>query len=148
MDHTSAEVQESFLEAHRTWGTGQFEAFMNFMDENVLYIVNIDGQQVPYAMSALGREDVRFRFLLLLQTFDIEKFEVLALFPEPQHITSLVHGIYRHKATGEILDVKVRFRGWATNRGTFERLEEIHDARYVEAFERFAFFLQNTASTT
>lgn len=147
MDHTSNEVRNLFLRAHREWETGRFDQFMRLMHEDIIYIVNVDGQQVPYAMSAVGREDVRDRLALLLATFVVTKFEVLSLFPEPAHITSLVHGVYKHKATGEILDIKVRFRAWYSEKQIL-RIEEIHDARYVEAFERFVFFIQSASNSS
>lgn len=96
-------------------------------------------------MSAVGREDLRDRFELLLRTFNVTHFELLGVYPEPEHITSLVHGIYHHKATGEILDIKVRFRAWFNHDKIITRLEEIHDARYIEAFERFVFFIESAA---
>jgi len=142
MDHTSPEIRELFMRAHELWGTGRFDDFMQMMHEDILYIVNVDGQQVPYAMSAVGREDLRDRFELLLRTFNVTHFELLGVYPEPEHITSLVHGIYHHKATGEILDIKVRFRAWFIHDKIITRLEEIHDARYIEAFERFVYFIE------
>lgn len=146
MDHTSLEIRDLFLRGHELWGTGRFDDFMQMMHEDILYIVNVDGQQVPYAMSAVGRHDLRDRFELLLRTFNVTHFELLGIHPEPEHITSQVHGIYQHKATGEILDVKVRFRAWINSDRMFTRLEEIHDARYVEAFERFVFFIETASN--
>jgi ketosteroid isomerase-like protein len=134
-----------FVEAHLAWGRGDFEGFMALLDDDVTYIVNVDGIQVPYAMSAVGKEDARGRFQLLLETFEVTTFDVLKVIDGEDHFTSAVHGVYRHKATKEILDVRVRFRGWLRN-GKFVRIEEIHDARYVEAFERFVFHIQNAAN--
>jgi hypothetical protein len=145
VDHTSPEIRDLFLRGHELWGTGSFADFIQMMHEDILYIVNVDGQQVPYAMSAVGREDLRDRFELLLRTFNVTHFELLSIYPEIQHITSHVHGIYHHKATREILDVKVRFRAWFDTDRMITRLEEIHDARYVEAFERFVFFIESAS---
>lgn len=143
MDHTSDRIRNLFVEAHQAWATGRFEELLRFLHEDVTYIVNVDGQQVPYAMSAVGREDVRDRLQLLLDVFDVTRFELLNVFPERAHITSLVHGVYRHRATGEILDIKVRFRAQYSLGGDIVLIEEIHDDRYIEAFERFVFFIQN-----
>lgn len=148
MDHTSPEIRDLFRRAHELWANGRFVDFMQMMTEDILYIVNVDGQQVPYAMSAVGREDLRFRLELLLRTFDVTHFELLNIYPEREHITSHVHGIYHHKATGEILDIKVRFRGWFNHDKIITRLEEIHDARYIEAFERFVYFIESAASAS
>lgn len=144
MDHTSPQIRDQFTRAHNHWATGNFDEFMQLMHEDILYVVNVDGLQVPYAMSAVGREDVRFRLDLLLKTFVVTRFQILSLYPEQECITSHVHGTYNHKATGEVLDIKVRFRARFDQNLMFVRLEEIHDALYIEAFERFVFFIEST----
>jgi ketosteroid isomerase-like protein len=55
-----------------------------------------------------------------------------------------VLGYYKHKKTTERLDIRIRFRLWVRD-GLITRLEEYHDAPYVEAFERFVSFLQQNA---
>ncbi len=115
---------------------------MELFDEDVTYAVNVDGMQVPYAMSAFGKSDVRDRLALLLQTFEVTTFDVENVAHEKDHSRALVHGIYRHKATGEILDVRIRFKAWYRD-GLILRAEEIQDGRYIEAFERFVFHMQN-----
>ncbi len=147
MDHASLEVRDLYLRAHKLWQAGDLDGFLQMMDPDILYIVNVDGQQVPYAMSAVGRSDLQDRLQLLLDTFDVTRFEVLNIYPEQAHVTTMVHGVYRHKATGEILDIKVRFRGWFTPAGLLSRIEEIHDARYIEAFERFVFFIETASQS-
>lgn len=52
-----------------------------------------------------------------------------------------MHGVYRRKKTGEILD-KLRFRAWIDN-GLITRMEE--DAPFIEAYERFVFHMQSDA---
>ncbi len=109
--------------------------------------MNVDGQSVPYASSAVGKADVRQRLQLLLDTFVVNAFVVEALVHEIDHSRTIVLGHYRHKKTGERLDSKVRFHGWVEN-GLITRLEEYHDATYVEAFERFVTYFQVAASET
>ena len=138
------EQRAPFLQAHHAWARGDFAAFMAFIDEDITYIVNVDGMQVPYAMSAVGKADVAFRLQLLLDTFEVKTFAVENLVHEAESSRSLVLGVYRHKNPDEILDIRVRFRGWVTD-GLLTRLEETHDARYIEAFERFVFFMETAA---
>ncbi len=142
----SAEERSPFVRAHHAWEAGDFELFMSFIAEDILYTVNVDGLQVPYAMSAVGKEDVRGRLQLLLDTFTVTRFTIERLVHEAESSRSTVHGVYRHKGTGEILDIKVRFRGWVEG-GLLVRLGETHDAKYIEAFERFVFFMQNAAES-
>lgn len=138
--------RKPFVEAHAAWEAGDFDRFLSFLDEDILYVVNVDGMQVPYAMSALGKQDAAERLSLLLRTFVIERFTVEKLVHEPDHSWSRVHGIYRHRETGELLDTKLRFRAWLHN-GRITKMEETLDARYIETFERFVFFMQQEAAS-
>ena len=103
---------------------------MKLLHDDIIYLVNVDGQQVPYAMSAVGKTDVQDRLQLLLDTFVVTKFAAEWIVHEDGSSRSLVHGVYLHKRTGEILDVKVRFRAWIVD-GLITRMEEMHDARFV-----------------
>lgn len=133
-----------FSRAHLAWEAGDFERFMSYIADDIVYLVNVDGMQVPYAMSAVGKADVQDRLQLLLDTFEVKKFKIERLVSEVDYSRSLVHAVYRHKKTGEVLDVKVRFQGWVKD-GLLTRLEEIHDARFIEAFERFVYHMQKAA---
>ena len=134
-----------FQRAHECWRRGDFAGFLACLDDDIVYIVNIDGQQVPYAMSSLGKQDVKDRLELLLRTLTVDLFDVEKHMVQGDHEVSVVHGVYSHKRTGEVLDVKVRFKGWTRN-GRLVRIEEIQDAKYVEAFERFVYFMQQAAA--
>jgi ketosteroid isomerase-like protein len=133
--------RETFERAHEAWASGDFDRFVSCLDEDILYLVNVDGMQVPYAMSALGKSDAEQRLGLLVTVFAVEKFAVEKMVHEADHSWSRVHGVYRHRKTGEVLDTKLHFRAWFKN-GLITRMEESLDARYVEAFERFVFYLQ------
>ena len=139
-----ADERSPFLRAHHLWAAGDFDGFMKLFAEGIIYIVNVDGLQVPYAMSSVGKQDLRDRLELLLHTFVVTTFALEKLVHEADHSCSVVHGVYRHKNTGEVLDVTLRLRGWVEN-GVLTRMEEIHDARYIEAFERFVFFMESAA---
>ncbi len=139
-----AEERSVFERAHQAWADGDFEAFMNCVTDDVLYTVNVDGQQVPYAMSAVGKTDLQDRLQLLLDTFEVMTFDVERMVHDEAFSRSLVHGVYRHRRTGEILDIKVRFNGWVRD-GLLMHVEEIHDARYIEAYDRFIFHMMQAA---
>lgn len=139
-----ADARAPVLNAHLAWEAGDFDLFMSYIAEDIIYIVNVDGIQVPYAMSAVGKSDVAQRLQLLLYTFDVATFDVQHIAHEAESTRTRVHGVYRHKKTGEVLDIHLRFRGWVTN-GLLTRIEETLDARYIEAFERFVFHMQVAA---
>src|SRR5262249_29615157 len=71
-----AEQRSAFERAHLAWEAGDFDGFLDLLDDNILYIVNVDGMQVPYAMSAVGKTDVQDRLQLLLDTFDVTTFAI------------------------------------------------------------------------
>jgi len=137
----------AFHQAHLAWADGDFERFMSFIDDDIVYTVNVDGYQVPYASSAVGKDEVRWRLQLLLDTFFVAAFVVESLVHEPELSRTTVLGFYKHKQTGERLEVKVRFLGWVRN-GLLTRIEEYHDAAYVESFERFVRHLQDAAGNS
>lgn len=138
------EERSAFYRAHIAWGANDFDGFMSLIAEDIIYLVNVDGLAVPYASSAVGKEDVRQRMELLLDTFVVDAFAIRSLVHEAEFSRSLVRGDYTHKATGERLNITLRFRGWVGN-GLITRLEEYHDAPYIEAFQRFVTHLQAAA---
>ena len=132
----------AFEQAHVRWAASDLEGFLAFLTEDILYTVNVDGLAVPYASSALGKEDLRQRLQLLLDTFTVDKFEADRIIAEPDHYRSVVEARYTHKTTAEVLSVRIRFRVWFRS-GLIYRMDEHHDAAYVEAFQRFVFHMQN-----
>jgi ketosteroid isomerase-like protein len=139
------EERSAFHRAHLAWADGNFEHFMSLLDDDIVYAVNVDGHQVPYASSAVGKDEVAGRLRLLLDTFLVQAFVVESLVHEDECSRSMVLGYYKHKKTGERLDIKVRFVGWVRD-GLIVRLEEYHDAAYIHAFERFVAHLQAAAA--
>lgn len=135
----------AFEQAHVRWAASDLEGFLALVTDDILYTVNVDGLAVPYASSALGKEDLRQRLQLLLDTFTVDVFRPLRIVVEPDHYRSVVEARYTHKMTGEVLAVRVRFR--VRFRGDLIYLmDEHHDAAYVEAFQRFVFHMQNARS--
>jgi ketosteroid isomerase-like protein len=132
-----------FHQAHLAWADGDLEAFLALLADDIVHVVNVDG--VPYAASAHGKVEVRARFQVLLDTFVVNAFVVESLVHGPEYSRTVVLGYYKHKRTGERLDIRVRFQGWVRD-GLLVRIEEHHDAAYVEAFQRFVAHLEAAAS--
>jgi ketosteroid isomerase-like protein len=133
-----------FLLAHHRWNAGDLDGFMECIAPDIVYTVNVDGTDVPYAASANGKDEVRRRLQLLLDTFVVNAFVVESMVHEKEESRSRVLGYYRHKKTGERLDIKVGFRGRVKD-GLLTRIDEQHDAAYIEAFERFVRYIEQTA---
>lgn len=129
--------------AHERWAKGDLDGFIDLLTEDIAYDVNVEG--IPYAASANGREVVRARLQLLLDTFEVQAFVIEHLVHDETCTRSRVLGFYKHRKTGERLDIKVSFIAHVEN-GLISRLQEIHDAAYVEAFERFVKHLEAAAA--
>jgi ketosteroid isomerase-like protein len=134
----------AFEQAHICWAASDLEGFLAHITDDILYTVNVDGLAVPYASSALGKEDLRQRLQLLLDTFTVDVFRPERIVVEPDHYRSVVEARYSHKKTGEVLAVRIRFRVRFRD-GLIYLMDEHHDAAYVEAFQRFVFHMQNAA---
>ena len=132
----------TFEQAHIRWAASDLEGFLALITDDILYTVNVDAVAVPYASSALGKEDLRQRLQLLLDAFTVDLFSPLRIVAEPDHLRSVVEARYTHKKTLEVLAVRVRFRVWFRD-SLIYRMDEHHDAAYVEAFQRFVFHMQN-----
>lgn len=142
----NADERSNFLAALLAWKAQDLDLLMSYFSEDVLYLVNVDGIQVPYAMSAVGKEDLYGRLQLVMHTFDLQDYTIDRITHEGDHSRAHAHGIYRHRSTGEILDIKFSFNGWFTEDGLLARVHELHDAAYLSAFEQFVQHLMAAAA--
>lgn len=134
------------IRAIHAWAAGEVQTVLDLMHRDVVYLVNVDGIQVPWAASSYGREDVEFRFTLVLTTFWFERFALKRFVHGSDFSTATVHAVYRHKNTGEVLDIMMRFNFWVAN-GVLTRIEEYLDAPYLEAYERFVRHVQRMTNS-
>lgn len=110
-------------------------------DDQIIWTVNVDGIAMPFAASALGLEDLRWRLQHLRTVFEIDSFELVHLTHGADHCRSRVHLVYVHRKARETLDIVITFAGWQRE-GLLVRMEETADAGYVGAYDRFIRFLQ------
>lgn len=141
----SLDEQRSIVRfAHDRWGEGDAQAFLRCLADDIVYTVNVDAREVPYARSTVGKDEMLGHLQLLLDTFMINAFVIESLVHEKEFTRSTVLGYFKHKRTGERLDVRIRFRWWVRD-GLIACLEEYHDAAYVESFERFVRYIEKNA---
>lgn len=127
--------------AHLLWGASDLEGLLSCFSDDIVYNVNVDGQKVPYAASAIGKDAVRQRLQLLLDTFEIQAFVIESILQTADCTKTRVLGFYKHRITGERLEIMPHFHAFVRH-GLIYRLDEIQDAPYVEAFQRFVAFLE------
>jgi hypothetical protein len=140
IDHERA----AFYLLDERWAAGDLEGVMALFAEEVLHLINVDGLAVPYATSTYGKEDLRQRLVLVLDTFYIDKFLFESYTHEREFTRAVAVTQKTHKKTGERLCERLRLRFWFEN-GLIVRVEEHHDARYIEAFQRFVFHMEHAA---
>lgn len=131
----------AFEASHEAWAAGDFAGFLAGLHDNIEWIVNMDGIAMPYVLSSIGKEDLRWRLQHLMNIFRIERFDVEQVVHGADTCRSVVSISYVHRGTGEPLDVKLRFTGWQAG-GVLVRCEERSDAAYVSAYDRFVRFLE------
>jgi ketosteroid isomerase-like protein len=141
---TLADERSAMIDALMAWQAQDLDLLLTYFADDVLYLINVDGIQVPYAMSAVGKEDLRGRLQLVIDTFLLERYTVEKIVHDADHSRAYAHGVYRHRATGEPLDIRFRFCAWISN-GLLVRVHELHDAAYLQAFEKFVFHLAAAA---
>ena len=123
------------LDCLAAWTNGDLEGALSFMAEDVAHILNIDGAVVPFAASVEGKPALRKKLQLLLDTFELGDLVNESLRGEGCKATGHYKFIYIHRASGERLSGSFRFVIEQRN-GLISRMEEYHDAAYVEAFVR------------
>lgn len=126
----------AFHTALSAWGNGDPEGLLKYFADDIVSVVNIDGAAVPYGASTEGKPAIRARLELLLATLEINAFIIEQVVHEEEFCRASIVGNYRHKATGERLDIKFRIRGLLRD-GLIVRIEQHCDEAYVIAFERF-----------
>jgi ketosteroid isomerase-like protein len=128
-------TQRLFLDCLGAWANRDLEGTLGFFTEDVVHILNIDGTVAPFAASVEGKPALREKLLLLLDTFDVGTLINDGHRVEGCRASGSYKFTYIHRATGERLSGSFRFvieqRG-----GLIFRMEEYHDAAYVEAFVR------------
>jgi len=134
----------AFYLVHERWAASDLDGVMALFAEDVLHLINVDGFAVPYAVSTYGKEDLRQRLQLVLDTFSIDKFEIESHSHEREFSRSIVTTHKTHKRTGERLWERLHLRFWFEH-GHIVRVEERHDAPYIEAFQRLVFQMESSA---
>jgi len=136
----SASEQHEFncsvlIDCMYAWTHRDIEAALSFMTEDVVHVLNIDGTIAPYFASVEGKSALREKLQLLLDTFDFCAVTNDSVRGDDSKAAASFKFNYRHVATRERLTGRFRFVIYLRD-GMICRIEEIHDAAYVEAFVR------------
>lgn len=133
-----------FRRAVRCWSEEDLEGAVALLDDGIVHTVNVDALQIPWVSSAEGKVNVSARLNLIADTFVVNAFVIEALAYDDGEIRATVLGYHMHRKTRERLDVRVRFRVRVRD-GLIVRIDEFLDAAYIEAFQRFVTYLEQSA---
>jgi ketosteroid isomerase-like protein len=136
-----------FRRAVRCWSDEDFEGAIALLDDDIIHTVNVDALQIPWVSSAEGKENVSARLKLIADTFVVNAFIIESLTYEDGEIRATMLGYHVHRKTRERLDVRVRFRVRVRN-GLIVRIDEFLDEAYIEAFQRFVTYLEQSAEAS
>jgi ketosteroid isomerase-like protein len=123
------------------WIVGDLPAFVDHFHDDIEWCVHLDSQLMPYASSALGKDDLRWRLDHLIATFEILSFKPVNVDRGTESCTAHVDIAYTHRNTGETLSIWLRLTAWSRD-GVIVRFEESSDAEYVAAFARYVHQLE------
>ncbi len=130
-----SETERVFRAAVSAWANRDLDVVMSLMADNVVRSINVDGEQVPFAASAVGKDAVREKLQLMLDTFEFGAFVTDFLKVDGAVARSRIMIIFRHIASGEILNTRFRLVIEQSD-GLIVRMDEFHDPFYLEAFMR------------
>ncbi len=125
-----------FERAATAWSNYRLEKALSFMSEDVEHTLNVDGEIVPFAASVKGKAAMRKKLQMVLDTFEIGAYVTDHVAVQGCMLRANMRIVYIHRATGERLITRFRFVIRQRN-GLMERIDEFHDAAYLESFMRY-----------
>lgn len=134
-DNSDDPVRTAIERSLHAWARRDLEGALEPVSASVVHSLNLDTSLAPYVASAVGKDEVRRKLQMILDAFDFERFEIVALATEPSRGRADVEFRFRHKATGDVLQSRCRFM-YRLREGKIVLIEEAHDARIVESFLR------------
>lgn len=133
-----------FRLAVRNWSEQNFEGTVALLADDVVHTVNVDALEIPWVSSAAGKAEVVARLQLIAATFAVDAFVIDSLSYVDGEIRATILVYHMHRKTRERLDTKIRFRVRVKD-GRLLRIDEFLDAAYIDAFQRFVTYIEQSA---
>ena len=115
------------------WAEQDIERAISYMSDGVQWNMYIDTDVVGFAGQSIGREAMRQRMNDLMKSFELIAFEILNFKQTGQDSRTLVRCDYRHIASGQLLDLKIR-SVFTVLGEHIVACDEYHDAERIRAF--------------
>jgi ketosteroid isomerase-like protein len=117
------------------WATEDVEMTLLHLHEHIIYKVHASSEVLPFGGEKRGRDDLRNLMFDVLANFDVLEYSLKFIRVVGNGARAHVRYIYRHRATGEVLEdtrrLVVQFQD-----GLIGRIDAFYDDRMVEAFMR------------
>jgi ketosteroid isomerase-like protein len=129
---TPIEVVKEFNAA---WTQGKIEDAIAWIAEDAVYELHISGDVLSHGGEHVGREKIAAVLRTVRQEFEYILYRPLQLSADGDTVRYQVEFMYRHRASGEVLNGRFRMVMLVKN-GLLVRADEYHDRAKVEAFMR------------
>lgn len=128
----SRAVVDEFL---RNWLAQDIEGTVATGAEDIVFALHISNDALPFGGETHGRDACRSLLYTILADFDYLRYEPVVLGEEDGVVRVQVSFHYHHRRTGENL-IGTKRLVFKVRDGLIVRLDEYHDAGFVEAFMR------------
>ncbi len=122
-------------QAYAAYGRGDVEACAAFVTDDVVCAQYLDRDVAPFGGVSIGKGVLKRRWDQILGQFTIMTYRLEQLAIDEDFARALIHYHYRHKATGETIEGRLRHELWLRD-GLIARYNEYLDRPRVEAFMR------------
>ena len=131
-----AYTKRVFEQTMTAWANQDLDRALSFVSDDIVHTLNVDGELVPFAASVKGKAAMREKLELMLNTFEIGACVTDHVSVQGNTTRANMKAIYVHLASGQRLVTKFRYVIEQRD-GLIVRINEFHDAAYLEAFMRF-----------
>ena len=125
-------VVDDFL---RAWRAQDIDTTLATIADDVVYALHVSNDALPYGGETHGAEALRAVAYAILEEFDYLTYEPVVLGEDEGVVRVQVAFHYHHRRTGENL-IGTKRLVFRVESGLIVRIDEYHDAGFVEAFMR------------
>ena len=115
------------------WRARDLPSMLTLMADDIVFALHIPADVVPIGGETKGKVAVAAALQGLLDAYEFVAYDPSPVDIDGSKATAEVQFRYRCKATGEIIDSRMRHQ-WVVDGGKAERLDEWHDLPKVRAF--------------